>query len=153
MANQANNGSLTIFHLLWPTLFVGGGGEAGKQVGLLLSSSWSMHGAIVGMLAGLALLVGLSYLLARESSQHPSCQCGAGRQEDFDYELDDRWGILRRCCCGLLYMMRGGNSWYRFLPNGTTTLWMKRDFYGRWQIAEGPGARELHWRDRPQARP
>ena len=127
---------LTLFDLLWPLLFVGGGAFIGTRIITLFGPGHAWAGGFAGAIAGGAYFVGLQVLLAREAAQCPHCCCGSDRWDDFEEVEHPTIGFVYRCKCGREFIMRKGHMWLEVLADGNTQLYEKRTFLGKWKKVE-----------------
>jgi hypothetical protein len=125
---------MNLFDLIFLAIFAGGGALIGARI-------WSIPGAVLGAILGVAVRFALGSLLDRESRRLPNCACGA-RSVDYATEHDESHGIVNRCrACSRVYTMRAGKAWYEILGDGRSCRRMRRTFLGGWRPTSDETAR------------
>jgi hypothetical protein len=109
------------------------GALAGAGVGAVFGF---LHGGVYGAVVTFLAFSGYAQWFRKMDSFHPPCRCG--RSDWRDFELGRAEGITNvwQCACGKRYSWPKWRLWFEIDDLGTSRLFMRRDFMGRWRAAE-----------------
>jgi hypothetical protein len=111
---------------------VGVGGVVGLLRGAVTSDLLA-HGGFLGAVATLFGFLACGQWFSRINTVHPPCRCGKSDWKDFELGCAEGLTNVWQCVCGRRYSWPKSQLWIEIDGQGSSRLFMRRDFLGRWR--------------------